>query len=149
MGSPFVKAFFDAAPADPGNEPALHQFRIRGKKLRYVMEALQGAFPEEFRTRLYASIQNLQDRLGEINDLAMARARLEDNIRKARKPSKADMWRRLLAEEEAQALQARRAFWQWCTPAMLQDLSQKFDRFISGSAAQDSRTFQRSLELRA
>src|SRR5262249_26825750 len=128
--APFVEAFFDAAPR---NNEGLHQFRIRGKKLRYVMEALQAAFPEEFRTRLYAAIQNLQDKLCEINDLAMDRTRLEEKIRKTRNSAKAEMWRRLLAEEDAQAEKARQSFWQWCTPEVLQDLKQRFDRHISGT----------------
>jgi len=124
--APFLDAFFDAAPRDQADESGLHQFRIRGKRLRYVMEALQGAFSEEFRTLLYPVIQELQDRLGEINDLAMARARLQEKIRKARRPGKADMWRRLLLEEDAQSRKARESFWQWCTPAMLLDLKERF-----------------------
>jgi CHAD domain-containing protein len=131
--APFVAAFFDAAPEDEADEEALHQFRISGKKLRYVMEALQAAFPEEFRTKLYPAIQNIQDRLGEINDLAMARTRLQERISSTKKAQRAAVWRQLLAGEEAQLEQARQDFWSWCTPETLRELRQRFDRYLTGS----------------
>jgi CHAD domain-containing protein len=148
--APFLDAFFNTAPIDQSDESGLHQFRIRGKRLRYVMEALQGAFSEEFRTLLYPIIQELQDRLGEINDLAMARARLQEKFRKARQPNKADMWRRLLLEEDAQARKARENFWQWCTPAMLLDLKQRFAAQVSGSMlGQETKSLRFDLERTA
>jgi len=121
-----VEEFFSAVPADPTDEAALHQFRIRGKELRYAMELLAGAFPEQFRTTLYPTIEALQDRLGEINDLATAKTRLLKKIAAADGATDVAAWRRLLAHERAQLDQARRTFWEWCTPTMLRDLRQGF-----------------------
>jgi CHAD domain-containing protein len=119
---PVVERFFDAVPADPGDEAALHRFRIRGKELRYALELLAGAFPEQVRTELYPTVEAMQDRLGEINDLATAKARLQLNIQFATGRSEAGSWRRLLANEQQQFDRARRAFQDWCSPQMLQDL---------------------------
>lgn len=80
---PVVDRFFASVPADQTDEAALHQFRICGKQLRYYMELLAGAFPDEFRTQLYPTIEAMQDRLSDINDLATAKARLQRNIEAA------------------------------------------------------------------
>jgi CHAD domain-containing protein len=40
--------------------PAFHKFRICGKRLRYVMELVVGAFPPEFHDTLYSVVQMLQ-----------------------------------------------------------------------------------------
>lgn len=53
----------------------LHQLRIAGKRLRYTMELVASAFPPEFRSDLYSRVEQLQDRLGEVNDHASARDR--------------------------------------------------------------------------
>ena len=51
-----------------------HGLRIRAKKLRYAAELLADAFPEhpKRRRRFAASLKTLQDRLGALNDLAVA-----------------------------------------------------------------------------
>ena len=65
---PSVESFFRAAAADLQDVALLHQMRIEGKLLRYSMEILAGAFPSVLRTELYPKIEELQSRLGEIND---------------------------------------------------------------------------------
>ena len=69
--------FFAAVPRDATDLAALHMFRIRGKELRYAMEVLAGAFSDEFRTRLYPIVESIQERLGEVNDLVTAKAKIE------------------------------------------------------------------------
>ena len=130
-----VDAFFAAVPTDPTDEAALHRFRIRGKELRYVMELLAGAFPDHFRTTLYPTIEALQDRLGEINDLATAKNRLQAKIAAADGAAKVAPWRQLLTSENRRIAEARRAFWTWCTPAMLRDLRAGFDAVLADSQA--------------
>jgi CHAD domain-containing protein/uncharacterized protein Yka (UPF0111/DUF47 family) len=125
-----VERFFAAVPSDPADAGGLHQFRIRGKQLRYVIELLAAAFPERLRTALYPVIEAMQDRLGEINDLATAQARLRQKIERADKPAEVNDWRRLLAAEQAQFDQARQKFWDWCTPAMLAELHGGFDALL-------------------
>jgi CHAD domain-containing protein/uncharacterized protein Yka (UPF0111/DUF47 family) len=129
---PLVELFFGAVPFERTDEAALHQFRVRGKELRYAMELLAGAFPDEFRTRLYPTIEAMQDRLGEINDLASAKARLHQKL-KAASGSKLAAWRRLLASEQAQFSQARQAFWDWCFPRLLQELRHGFEALLDRS----------------
>ena len=77
---PPLDKFFRAAEADLSDVKALHEFRIQGKKLRYAMELLASAFPDGFRTDVYPMIRELQDKLGEINDHATARATLRNWI---------------------------------------------------------------------
>ena len=74
---PIVRSFFEAVPDKAANLEALHQFRIRGKELRYATELLAGAFSPDFRRELYPVIETIQDRLGRINDLATACTRLQ------------------------------------------------------------------------
>ncbi len=129
---PFVDQFFGAIPSDQTDEAALHQFRIRGKELRYVMELLAGAFPDQLRTQLYPMVEALQEQLGDINDHGTAKARLLQKIDAASDSAEADCWQRLLVREQAHLDQAREKFWQWCTPQMLQDLRGGLEAILVG-----------------
>jgi inorganic triphosphatase YgiF len=56
--------------------PARHKLRIQAKKLRYATEFFGGAFgskAERRRRRYLAALRELQDRLGELNDINVAR----------------------------------------------------------------------------
>jgi hypothetical protein len=123
--------FFAAAPADPNDAAALHQFRICGKQFRYVIELLAAAFPDQLRTQLYPVIEKLQDQLGDINDLVTAQAKLQEKIARARKPAELNDWRRLLAAEQVQFEQARQLFWASHTPEMLKELQGGFEALLS------------------
>src|SRR5262249_23278682 len=57
-----------------------HRVRIRAKRLRYVVEGLASALPDEHSARAYAKrLSKLQDMLGRAND-AVTGARLLDAI---------------------------------------------------------------------
>ena len=127
---PVAKAFFVAVPRDPTDAKALHQFRIRGKDLRYSMEALAGAFPDEFRTQLYPAVESMQERLGEVNDLVTAQQKLSRKIDKVAKSEKKS-WRKLLADKQAQLDSGIELFWHWCTPQMLEELRGGFDALLA------------------
>jgi CHAD domain-containing protein len=127
---PVVERFFRAVPADRTDEAALHPFRIRGKELRYAVELLAGALPERVRTELYPAVEAMQDRLGEINDLATAKDRLRHKVEVAR-GSEAAPWRRLLANEQRQLDRARQDFWEWCASHLLQDLRAGFEAVLA------------------
>jgi CHAD domain-containing protein/uncharacterized protein Yka (UPF0111/DUF47 family) len=127
---PVVERFFRAVPADRADEAALHQFRIRGKELRYALELLAGALPERVRIELYPEVEEMQDRLGEINDLATAKERLRHKIEGAR-GSEAALWRRLLANEQRQFDRACGEFWEWCASHLLRDLCAGFDAALA------------------
>jgi CHAD domain-containing protein len=126
-----VERFFSAVPSDPKDAAALHQFRIRGKQLRYLIELLAAAFPDGLRTEVYPVIEAIQDRLGDINDLATAQTKLREKIERANKPAEASDWRRLLAAEQAEFEEADRRFWGWCTPSVLKELRGRFEALLN------------------
>jgi CHAD domain-containing protein len=135
-----VDSFFEAAPKDPSDEAALHEFRIQGKELRYVIELLAGVFPGRLRTEIYPLIESIQDRLGAINDCATTKARLRRQIEAARNAREAAPWRRHLENEQAQLDLLQRDLRDWLSQEMLQRLRKDFDDVLrspplNGSAA--------------
>jgi CHAD domain-containing protein len=127
---PLVESFFAAAPPPGEDGEALHQFRIRGKDLRYAMELLAGAFPADFRDQLYPVIEALQDWLGEINDHATARARLRQRIKAADEQTEVAHLRALFQEETERFEQSRKEFWAWWTPRRQTSLRAGFDTVL-------------------
>jgi CHAD domain-containing protein len=47
---------------------ALHDIRIRGKKLRYLLEFFRSLYPAEAVGQLVGELKRLQDNLGDLND---------------------------------------------------------------------------------
>ncbi|SFI77401.1 CHAD domain-containing protein [Planctomicrobium piriforme] len=127
---PFVDDFFAAVPTDFNDESALHQFRIQGKHLRYAMELLVAAFPASFRTRLYPTIESLQDRLGKINDIRGLKARLQKKIEHAPDADSAAVSRQQLAKYEARQQQNLKSFQAWWTPKRAASLRQTFEKLL-------------------
>jgi CHAD domain-containing protein len=64
----FHSAFVELMPDGSDDVDALHQFRIRGKALRYAIELLAPAFEPELRKEVYPAVENLQEQLGKITD---------------------------------------------------------------------------------
>ena len=118
-----AEQFFAAMPEDVADMAALHQFRIQGKRLRYVMELVASAFGAQLRKVQYPLIEKLQERLGDINDRVTARDRLrtwagEDSYRE-QKPILCE-----LAEHEmVQLADELRDFHDWWTPSVVERLS--------------------------
>lgn len=126
---PIVHDFFAAVPGDTENVEALHQFRVRGKQLRYAMELLAGAFPPAFRDELYPAVEELQERLGAINDHAAALARLGQWIETA--DGEKAFLQALLAAEAERLAHARREFEVWFTPRRREELRTGFERMLA------------------
>jgi CHAD domain-containing protein len=126
-----VTEFFQAAPCPDPNISALHKFRIRGKQLRYGMELLAGAFPPTLREQLYPMVEELQEKLGEINDRATARRRFQQRIDAAQDAVDAEQWSALLKREEARLEEARRAFLQWWNLGREAQLRAGFDQYLA------------------
>lgn len=124
---PIVAQFFDSLPPHDASAEALHQLRIRGKELRYVMELLAGAFPRSFRARLYPIAETLQEKLGAINDRASALLHLQQSLETAEDADESAELRTLIDEESAALEQARREFWAWWTPALQEEMRHRFD----------------------
>jgi hypothetical protein len=131
-----VEQFFAAVPTDRMDEAALHQFRIRGKELRYALELLAGAFPARLRTTIYPVIEGLQNHLGVLEDLATSRDRLQQKTCDARA---AVPWRRLLAKEEAKLEQTRKDFWAKYTRGFLRRLRDNFQAVLTGLSFEGER----------
>ena len=57
------------------DEDRRHRIRIQGKKLRYAVEFLQGLHPHAraAEKRFASAVEELQDSLGKLNDMATAR----------------------------------------------------------------------------
>ena len=56
-----------------------HRARIRVKRLRYAIEFFAGLFPDRKARRLVATLGRLQDRLGQLNDIAVAARLLREH----------------------------------------------------------------------
>jgi len=65
---PLAQEFFDLADDDLQNTKALHAMRIAGKRLRYALELAPAALPPAEHQHLSASLNEVQDRLGEACD---------------------------------------------------------------------------------
>jgi CHAD domain-containing protein len=121
-----VKNFFKAAQADLTTDEALHELRIRTKKVRYTMEIVAVAFDSAFRKKLYRRVTLFQNLLGTLNDHATARSLFgewsstcEDGAQKAFLDGL------LLAEQQA-AKDLQAAFLATWTPKVVARLKKQF-----------------------
>ncbi len=126
-----LEQFFEASRADLSDIDALHQFRIRGKKLRYAMELLGGAFPAPFRKQLYPAVKKLQERLGTINDHATASVRILPWIDETGDPNESKYLHGMLQSDQEQLVEAHRQFLSWWTAKRKRDLRKKFDKLLA------------------
>jgi CHAD domain-containing protein len=115
-------AFRVAGQANLASVEALHQFRIRGKELRYAMEIFAAAFAPEFRAQVYPLVEDLQTRLGLVNDHATALERVGTWEQEWSDEVLGPALHQLRAEEEAALEAARSQFFEWWTPRRAQDL---------------------------
>jgi CHAD domain-containing protein len=108
-------SFFDAAPSDSSDTAALHQFRIRGKQLRYTIELLVAAFEPALRNEHYPVVEELQERLGFVQDHVTAIARLREWADDARSTECQQVLRDLAEEERERLIDAVGDFQNWWT----------------------------------
>lgn len=132
---PVLEEFFAAASAEMSDLEALHQFRIGGKKLRYVIELLAPAFSEDLRTQAYPFIQELQDKLGKINDLATAQARLRRWLDRAADAGETSYLQDLLAHEQCHLDERRYEFLAWWNGGRASDLRRLLTMLTPSPAA--------------
>jgi CHAD domain-containing protein len=64
-----------------GSDELLHQLRIEGKKLRYLLEFFNSLFVQDKIYYLIEKLKILQENLGEFNDLIVQQERLIDSAR--------------------------------------------------------------------
>ena len=128
--TPLVESFFSAIRGPLDELPAMHQCRIRGKKLRYAMEVFAGAFAGEFRTDLYVQIEKVQELLGQINDHATACEQFTGWLAaEPAEPTRA-LLDELLRVEEVSLEQSRQAFLNWWSEERATQLSAQFARYL-------------------
>ena len=124
-----------ATPRERPGRAALHRFRICGKELRYTMEPVAHAFPAAFCDQLYPVVEILQDKLGEINDLATAKTHLRRRIKEAGNTDAVNHLQKLLAEEQVRLERAQRDFLDWYTPRLRHDLRAGLESMLAKVAA--------------
>jgi inorganic triphosphatase YgiF len=90
-------------------ESQLHQLRIEGKKMRYAVDFFRSLYPESVSKAYRASLVDIQDNLGAVNDIVVARrllAQLDKKMRKGERkaPKKISKVLGLLKDEQAARL---------------------------------------------
>lgn len=131
---PAIAGFFEAAAADPADVEALHRFRLTGKKLRYSMELLGAVFPDELRSVAYPTIQEIQDRLGAINDLVIAEQRRMRWLEQSAETETAGYVRQQMQVDRDKLNRLRDEFFTWWIPQRRDELHQLFNRLLAATA---------------
>lgn len=126
-----IASFFAAEPEDLDDLPALHQFRLYGKDLRYAMELLAGAFPKILRLELYPLIEQVQDRLGAINDHFVATDRLKKWRSAALQATEKEHIKELMRCEKELLAQTMWEFARWWTPKRSRRVQRRLDDLIA------------------
>jgi CHAD domain-containing protein len=116
-----ARRFFAASPGHTSDTTLLHQFRIRAKALRYTIELVAPAFGAELRDVHYLVVEELQERLGRIQDHVTASARLSEWAEAACHSAHAPMHD--IAQEELNRMhEAVSEFHEWWNPQRADEL---------------------------
>ncbi len=130
-----VTEFFAAAEADLECTQALHEVRLVAKRLRYAMEVFVDAFSPAFREELYPLVEQLQEKLGAVNDHVTAREQYSKWLDQDADESQRVALDQLIAQETAALQQATEAFRQWWTPQRAAEVKSHFGREIGPTEA--------------
>jgi CHAD domain-containing protein len=132
---PLAAAFFSASEADFDCTLSLHEFRIAGKQLRYAMEVFAAAFSPAFREELYPIVEQLQEKLGAVNDHANTRNRYLAWLDETQDESQRLVLSKLIAVETAALQTSTRGFRDWWSPARAANLKARFWSEVSTGEA--------------
>jgi CHAD domain-containing protein len=110
--------FFAAMPHDMTDTLAMHRFRIRAKALRYVIELLSPGVDPAIREVQYPIVEQLQERLGAINDHIVARDHLIEWLKEAADTPHRVSLCELACQEIVRAKESLAAFQVWWSPAV-------------------------------
>ncbi len=72
-----AEPFLNAIPTHSADAATLHAFRIQAKAVRYTIELVAPAFEPELRSEVYPIVEELQERLGKVQDHVTARQQFE------------------------------------------------------------------------
>jgi len=131
---PLVDAFFAAADQDLTAPESLHEMRIQGKRIRYALELLVGAFDTSFRKELYPVFEEVQDKLGATNDHASAEARFRQWHNRTDSVAAQAELAALAAAEGREFAAKSTAFRAWWTKQRATDLRRQFDAFLENDS---------------
>ncbi len=129
--APLMEDFLKLGAGDLSDFAKLHELRILGKRLRYAMELLSGGFHKQFRSDLYPMVEQLQDKLGLINDYASASARCQRWLQQI--PADPDQWKHLAEVQQQAADQAADDFRKWWTGGRLGELRDRWEQIQAKS----------------
>ncbi|MCC7476457.1 MAG: CHAD domain-containing protein [Pirellulales bacterium] len=108
-----TKDFLAVMPNETSTAAELHQFRIRAKAVRYVIELVADVLDADLRKRAYPVVEELQERLGNVQDHVAAIER----CRGWREATQDDTLREALVEltlaEERKMTDSIRAYHEW------------------------------------
>ena len=117
-----VHGFSEMSNVDSTKLESLHEFRIRSKELRYAMELLEFTFDQEMLPMPYATVAELQKRLGNINDQCVAMQLFRRWKRKGNALSKACSFKAPKRVASRKLDQAIAKFRTWWTPTVKAEL---------------------------
>lgn len=126
----FLEDFLEASERDLSQRSLLHQFRVRGKRLRYAVELLASAYPADRRQELYQRLSEIQDQLGEINDNYTGIAAVQA----------------MQSQRDAPAVRERIAVWLAGQEDRAKERHKAFVREWAGGRAKELRSIIRSLD---
>lgn len=115
-------AFFESLPDDSADTVALHQFRIRGKELRYTIELVSAAFGRELRKKHYPVVEELQELLGKIQDHVAAMGHMSEWAKDSHNAQHQALLQELADEEREHLVDAIRDFRSWWTNERIDSL---------------------------
>jgi len=117
-----VAKSFAALPSHADDPAELHQFRIRIKALRYAIELLAPAFGPKLREVHYPVVEELQERLGCINDHVTGAARLQKWSSATSDTQLQELLDALVQQEHIRLTEEIAEFRQWWTPDRVAEL---------------------------
>jgi len=109
----------------------LHQLRIAGKRLRYSIELFHSAFPVALRKKVYPQIEEIQARLGQLNDHATAQALFQHWMSEQPAGELAAQLAAQIVKEQQAIKESGSNFLQWWTPGRAEVLESDFRRLIN------------------
>jgi CHAD domain-containing protein len=116
--------FFAELPDESADVETLHQFRIRGKELRYTIELVAPAFGPDLRAKYYPVVESLQEKLGDVQDHVTASDRLRGWAEEMHDSDHKQTLLQLASEEGRRLEEQLQQFRKWWTPARIQALRQ-------------------------
>jgi CHAD domain-containing protein len=105
--------FNSVVPNTTSTTVELHAFRIRAKALRYVIELIASAFGGDLRKKLYPIVEDLQERLGAIQDHVAAIERFKLWAAESQNAALSETLRELVEAETRGLTDSTRAFRAW------------------------------------